>query len=234
MSLNWIDVVILLILLAGAWQGFRLGLILTLGRLLGFLGGVWLAGRYYLTAARFLGVQLGLDKLLAGILSPLTANIPAAIPTIKLFGSRSSNGFPPSLWAPVSNAQAGIYGSGMAQSLALAIVKVIAFLLIMALVSYLVTVVASFLSGIVHHLMLGGFDRLGGVGVGLATRVLELVVVIGLLTPVVLGLFMGIPERGSLLQSFSLAWHGSALIPLFNGAWSTVVAPAMKGLVQMI
>ncbi len=233
MTLNWIDVVILLILLAGAWQGFCRGLILTSGRLLGFLGGIWLAGRYYLTAAQFLGVQLGLDKLFAGILAPFTANIPAAIPT-ELFGSGSSNGFPPSLWVPVSNAQAGIYGSGMAQSLALVIVEVIAFLLIMVLVSYLVMVLASFLSRAVHLLMLGCLDRLGGVGIGLATRVLELVVVIGLLTPVVLGLSMGIPERGGLLQSFSQAWHRSVLVSLFNGTWNTMVAPALKSLVQMI
>jgi uncharacterized membrane protein required for colicin V production len=234
MTLNWIDVIILLILLGGVWQGFRRGLILTLGGLLGFLGGIWLAGRYYITAARFLGVQLGLDKLFAGILAPFTANIPAAIPTIRLFGSGSSSGFPPSLWVPVSNAQAGIYGSGMAQSLALAIVKVIAFLLIMILVGYLVMVVASFLSRAVHLLMLGGLDRLGGMGIGLVTRVLELVVVIGLLTPVVLGLSMGIPGQGGLVQSFSQAWHKSVLIPFFNGTWNTMVAPALKSLVQMI
>jgi hypothetical protein len=82
--------------------------------------------------------------------------------------------------------------------------------------------------------MLGGLDRLGGVVIGLATRVLELAVVIGLLTPVVLGLSMGIPERGGLLQSFSQAWHGSTLIPFFNGTWNTIVAPALKSLVQMI
>jgi uncharacterized membrane protein required for colicin V production len=234
MTLNWIDVIILLLLLAGAWGGFRQGMILTLGRLLGFLGGVWLAGRYYLAAARFLGVQLGLDKLFAGILAPFTAHISAAVPTFKLFSTGSARGFPASLWVPVSNAQAGIYGSTMAQSLALAIVKVIAFLLIMVLVSYLVMLVASFLSRAVHLLLLGGFDRLGGVGVGLATRVLELAVVIGLLTPVVLGLSMGIPEQGGLLQSFSQSWHSSTLIPLLNGTWNTMVAPALKGFVQMI
>ena len=233
MSLNVIDVIILLILLAGAWRGFRNGMIITSGRLLGFLGGIWLAGRYYITAAQFLGAQLGLDKLLTGILTPFTANISAAVPTIKTLGSGVSKGFPPSLWVPVSTAQAGIYGSGMAQSLALAIVKVIAFLLIMVLVSYLVMIVASFLSQTVRFLMLGGLDRLGGVGLGLATRVLELAVVIGLLTPVVLGLSMGIPEQGGLLQSFFQAWHRSALVPFFNGTWN-MMAPALKGLFQMI
>ena len=64
--------------------------------------------------------------------------------------------------------------------------------------------------------MLGGLDRLGGVGIGLATRVLELAVVIGLLTPVVLGLSMGIPEQGGLLQSFSQAWHQSAADPVLQ------------------
>ncbi len=234
MTLNWVDVIILLILLAGAWGGFRRGLILTAGGLLGFLGGIWLAGQYYHTAAQFLGVQLGLDNLFARILAPFTANIPAATSTIQLFSTGLSKGFPASLWVPVSNAQAGIYGSTMAHSLALAIVNVIAFLLIMVLVSWLVMMVASFLSRAVHILMLGGLDRLGGVGLGLATRVLELAVVIGLLTPVVLGLSMGIPEQGGLLQSLSLGWHQSVLIPFFNGTWNTMVAPVLKSFVQMI
>jgi uncharacterized membrane protein required for colicin V production len=228
MNLNWIDVIILLILLGGAWGGFRRGLILTAGGLAGFLGAIWLAGRYYLTGAQILGVQLGLDKLLAKILAPFTAKVPVTVPTISL------KGWPPSLWVPVSNARAGIYGSDMAQSLAVAIVKVIAFLLIMILVGWLVMMAASFLSKAVHLLMLGGIDRLFGLGLGLVTRVLELAVVIGLLTPVVLGLSMGIPEQGGLLQTFSHAWRQSVLIPFFNGTWNTMVVPAMKSFVQMI
>ena len=146
MTLNVIDVIILLILLAGAWQGFRRGMILTSGRTARLSRG-HLAGRALLhhcgpvpRGATGPGQAAGRDT---GAFyrqhSGCRANYQA-------FGSGSSKGFPPSLWVPVSNAQAGIYGSGMAQSLALAIVKVIAFLLIMVLVSYLVMIVASFLS----------------------------------------------------------------------------------------
>jgi uncharacterized membrane protein required for colicin V production len=234
MNLNWLDLIILLVLLGGAWGGFRRGLILTAGGLLGFLGGIWLAGQYYHSAAQFLGIKLGMDNLFARVLAPFTANIPTATSTIRLFTTGSSKGFPASLWMPVSNAQVGIYGSTMARSLALAIVNVIAFLLIMLLVSWLVMMVASFLSRTVHLLMLGGVDRLGGVGLGLVTRVLELAVIIGLLTPIVLGLSVGIPEQGGLLRSFSQAWHSSLLIPLFNGTWNALVAPVLKNFVQMI
>jgi hypothetical protein len=134
---------------------------------------------------------------------------------------------------PVSDALAGIYGSEMAHQLSLAIVKVIAFLLIMALVICLVMILASLLSKTVHGLMLGGLDRLGGVGLGLATGVLELAVIIGLLTPVVLGLSMGMPAQGGLLHYFYQTWRQSTLVPLLNGAWN-MMAPTLKGLFQMI
>ena len=232
-KINVIDVIILLLLLAGAWAGFRRGLIITSGRLLGFLGGIWVAGRYYITVAHVLGVQLGMDKLLTGMLNPLTANIPAVAPVVNALNSAASKGFPPSLWVPVGDALAGIYGSEMAHQLSLAIVKVIAFLLIMALVICLVMILASLLSKTVHGLMLGGLDRLGGVGIGLATSVLELAVVVGLLTPVILGMSMGMTDQGGLLRSFYQAWNQSTLVPFLNGTW-TMLAPALKGIFQMV
>ncbi len=227
--MNTLDLIILIILLFGAWKGFRRGLISTSGGLLGFLGGIWLAGRYYIPAAQFLETQLGLEALFTRILVPFTAGIPAAMPAIKLPNQVFETGFPPSLWVPVSGAQAGIYGTGKAQLLAGAIVKVAAFLLIMAVVSFAAIVLTSLLSKIARLFLLGGFDRLGGVGHGLATRALELVVIIGLLTPVMLGLSMSIPGTGGWIQAFLHAWQQSSLIPLFNGAWN-LVAPALKSL----
>ncbi|MGD0152534.1 MAG: CvpA family protein [Thermacetogeniaceae bacterium] len=231
--MNIIDLIILLILLLGAWGGFRRGLILTCGGLFGFLGGIWLAGRYYITVAQYLGTQLGLDKLFTRILIPFTAGISSAVPAIKATGRASLPGWPPSLWVPVNSAAAGVGGQGMAQMLAAAIVKAIAFFLIMALVSYLVMILASFISRVAHLLLLGGLDRLGGVGLGLGTRALELVVIIGLLTPVVLGLSLGLPVQGGWLHSFFQAWNKSALIPLFNRTWN-LAAPSMNNFFTMI
>ena len=227
--MNILDLIILIFLLLGVWHGFRRGFIMMTGGLLGFLGGIWLAGRYYITVAQFAGVHLGLNALFTRILIPFTAGIPTALPVINAHGQGAPLGWPPSLWVPVSNAQAGIHGAGLAIPLTETIVKVIAFFLILALVSCLAMMLASLLSKVARMLLLGGLDRLGGVGLGLVTRTLELVVVIGLLTPVVLGMSMGLPGQGGLLQGFFQAWHQSTLIPLFNGTWNQV-APALKGL----
>jgi uncharacterized membrane protein required for colicin V production len=231
--MNLIDLIILLIILLGAWGGFRRGLILAAGGLLGFFGGIWLAARYYIPAAHWLGTQLGLERPLARILAPLTAGIPAAAPMITARGLKTAPGFPQSLWEPVQQATAGIHGGDLALSMADTILKVIAFLLIMACVALVVGALASLLSRIAHLLLLGGVDRLGGLCLGLVTRTLELVVVVGLLTPVVLGMSLNMPGTGGLLQGFFHAWRQSALIPLFDNGWNAV-APALKSLFQMI
>lgn len=230
--MNSIDLIILIILLLGAWSGFRRGLIITVGSFAGLIGGIWAAGRYYISVAQFLGERLGLDGLLTRALTPFASGIPVVVPSVSP-AAQGAAGWPPSLWAPVGDAQAGIYGSGIAHSLSLSIIKVIAFLLIMGLVSWAVMAIASFVSRAARLLLLGGFDRLGGVGFGLAVRALELVVVIGLLTPVVLGLSMSISGTGDWLQTFYRVWGESALIPVFNSTWNQA-APVLQNIFRMI
>jgi uncharacterized membrane protein required for colicin V production len=231
--LNIIDLIILIILFLGALSGFRRGLIVTAGSFAGLISGIWLAGRHYISFSQFLGERLGLDKLLTKALTPLASSIPVVVPAGPTVQAPASTGWPPSLWGPVYDAQAGIYGSGIAHSLSQTIIKVIAFLLIMALVSWAVMVLASFVSRAARLLLLGGFDRLGGVGFGLAIRALELVVVIGLLTPVVLGFSMSVPGTGGWLQTFYQEWNHSILIPVFNSTWNQAV-PVLQNIFRMI
>jgi uncharacterized membrane protein required for colicin V production len=229
-KLNLIDVVILLFLLVGAWQGFRRGLILASGKLIGFLGGIWVAARYYNAIARFLGTHLGLNKLLARALTPFTSHMATTAPALAVSGRGTLSGFPESLWIPARAVSAGIYGNNLALSLSQTIIKVIVFLVILALVGYVVMALASLLSTTAHMIMLGGADRLGGVCLGLVARVLELAVVVGLLTPVVLGLAMG---QGGPLHSLYQEWNSSALIPFFNKTWN-MMAPVLQNLFKMI
>ncbi len=231
--MNFLDLIILLIILFGAWGGFRRGLIVAAGDLLGFFGGIWLAVLYCRPVAQWLEVRLGLDKLIARILTPFTAGIQSAVPMITAHAPVTAPGFLQSLWEPVLQASAGIHGADLALSLADTIVTVIAFLLILAAAVLAVRTLAALFSKIAHLMLLGGVDRLGGLCLGIITRTLELVVVIGLLTPVILGMSISVPGTGGLLQGFFGAWHHSALIPLFNGGWNAV-EPVLKSMVQRI
>jgi uncharacterized membrane protein required for colicin V production len=71
--MNLVDGIFFLVLAWGAFRGFSRGLISMVCRFAGFLAGVWLAGRYYIPVADFLGNRLGLEGLFTKIFIPLCA-----------------------------------------------------------------------------------------------------------------------------------------------------------------
>ncbi|MDH7577368.1 MAG: CvpA family protein [Bacillota bacterium] len=231
--MNLLDAVVLLLLAAGAWGGYRRGLISTAGGLFGFFGGIWLAGLYYLPFAGFLGERLGMEKILTRILIPFCAGVPgggftAAIP-VGSAGPAGAlpTGFPPALWEPWLGLKSGIGGSALAQLLAGAIVKLIAFFLIWAVFGYLVGLLAAFITRVAHLFFLGGINRLAGLGLGLVTRALGLVVVIGMLNPIVLSFALGLPAAGGWGEAFANSWRNSLLVPYFTQGWNAA-APALQ------
>lgn len=236
---NFLDGIILLILAAGVWQGLRRGLIATAGSFLGFIGGIWLAGRYYLPFARFLGESLGLRKLFAGILFPFCAGIPAGI--TEFFPAFTGGaepatlhaGFPLSLWEPLNSLQAGLAGTSRALLLADSLVKLIAFFLIWVGAGFVIGLIAAILTRVARLIFLGGVNRLGGAGLGLITQSLTLMVVVGMLTPVILGLTMGLTVPGTGWESLSNAWRTSLLIPYFTKGWEAT-APVLQQVFQVI
>ncbi len=228
--MNLLDAVILLLLAAGAWGGCRRGLIGTAGGLLGFFGGIWLAGRWYLPLAEFLGERLGLEGLLARALIPFCAGVPgggfpAGVPA---GGSGPpETAFPPFLWEPWLGLASGVGGSALAHLLAGTLVKLGAFFLIWAVFGHLVGFLAALLTRITHLFFLGGINRLGGLGLGLVNRLLVLVVVIGMLNPLVLSLASGLPSAGGWGEAFVSAWRTSLLVPYFTQGWNAA-APALE------
>jgi uncharacterized membrane protein required for colicin V production len=223
--MNLVDGIIFLVLAWGALRGFSRGLISMACSLAGLLIGVWLAGSYYIPLADFLGVNLGLKKLLTNIFIPFCAGGTTG-------GTPEVGGlpiFPPSLWEPVQAMQSGISGITMAQLLADSLVKLIAFFIIFALVSAvlgaILGVVANILTRITHLVLLGGVNRLGGMAGGLITNGLFLVVAVGMLTP--------------LVYSFGLDttlfnnWESSVMVPYFNKSWGAV-APVLSECFKMV
>ena len=238
MRVNLIDGIILLLLAAGAWQGYRRGLICTAGGLIGFFAGVWLAGRYYLPFARFLGERLGLEKLLTAIFIPLCAGIPAGGAGILPFmtgmgpGAVDPSGFPPPLWEPVIALQSGLSAATRAHLLAGAVTKLIAFFIIWGCVTYLTGLAAAVLTRVAHLFFLGGLNRLGGVGLGLVERTLAVTVAVGMLTPLVFSFALNASGSG-VAAGIAKAWRTSLLIPYFTKGWNAA-APVLQQFFHMI
>jgi uncharacterized membrane protein required for colicin V production len=237
--MNILDLLILILLVLGAVQGFRRGLISTAGGLVGFLGGLTLAGRYYVPFSNILGEKLGLRALFARILLPLLAGLPTAgkgnlWPWISAVTTSSSGqpqtGFPPSLWEPLLGLKAGLSGASRDLLLADALVKVIAFALIFGAVGLAVGYCAALISKLLPLLFLGGINRLGGLVLGLLVSILDLVVVIGLLTPVVISFAVSIPVYGGDLLA---AWHNAVLVPYFVNCW-VAVTPILQQFFHMV
>ncbi|MGB9793054.1 MAG: CvpA family protein [Thermacetogeniaceae bacterium] len=229
--MNLLDWAIVLLLAWGAWDGYRRGLISKAGSLVGFLGGIWLAGAYYLPLAAFLGKSLGLERLLAALLLPLCAgaSTSGALPAIPGGGSGA---YPSPLWVPLLAMESGMSAYTRAHLLAGAVVKAFAFFLIMGGVAYAVGMAAALLTPIANLLFLGGLNRLAGFGLGLLERALVLVVAAGMLTPLVFSFAIGAPVPG-FADSIKRAWETSLLVPYLLRGWSAA-APVLQQFFHLV
>jgi len=232
--MNIFDGIILLLLVGAAYRGFRYGLIGSAGNFLVFLAGVWLAGRWYVPFSKILGETLGLKGLFARVFIPFCAGIP-------VYGGGGGMpfspvpGFPPSLWEPIQALNSGINGVTVAHLLADSLLKLLAFFLIFVFVSCclggLVRILTGILTRAVDLAMLGWINRLGGLAVGFVTGALLVVVAVGMLTPVVFGIALGLPGAESLRLAILNNWQTSVLLPYCTDSWwlmSLVLAHVFK------
>ncbi|MGI6405019.1 MAG: CvpA family protein [Syntrophaceticus sp.] len=233
--MNLVDGIFFLVLAWGAFRGFSRGLISMVCRFAGFLAGVWLAGRYYIPVADFLGNRLGLEGLFTKIFIPLCAGgVPVGGGSP--LASDAGSAFPPSLWASVDAIQSGISGVTSAQLMADSLVKLIAFFLVFAAASICLgaclELLANVLTGIANVVLMGGVNRLGGLTLGLASNGLFLVVAVGMLTPLLYSLslgFLGEGFRTALIDN----WETSVMVPYFNESWG-VAAQVLANLFHMV
>ena len=233
--MNLVDGIFFIVLAWGAFRGFSRGLISMVCGFAGILVGVWAAGRYYISVADFLGNRLGLEGLFAKIFIPFCAG-GASVGGGPQFASDAGSAFPPSLWAPVDAMQNGMSGVTSAQLMADSLVKIIAFFLVFAVVSFCLgaclDLLAKILTGITDVVLMGGLNRLGGLALGLASNGLFLVVAVGMLTPLLFSLslgFFGEGFRTALINN----WEASVMVPHFNKSWE-VAAQVLANLFHMV
>lgn len=236
--MNLLDAGILLLLAAGAIKGYRRGLTGAAGGLLGFFGGIWLASRYYIPFAQFLGDRLGLERLLSKILIPFCAGVPKTgnLGDLAIGGWNSGafqDDFLPSFWEPVLAVKSGIGGDALAKLFAGVALKIFIFFMIWGFVAFFVDLLSSILTRSVPLFLFGGINRLGGVGFGLVGRGMTLMAVIGILTPVVLSFGWTLQNAGGWGQAFIDSWRSSRLIPYFMNCWN-VIAPVLDHLFGVV
>lgn len=233
MPLNLLDWILLLLLVAGACRGLRRGVLAGAGGLAGLVAGIWLAGRFYLPLAAWLGESLGLKTLISGLLLPFCGGEPGAFsPWGELWpfsNGLQMVGFPPSLWSTVSALRMGLSASARSLLLADALVKLLSFVVIWWGAGFLTGSALRLLSGVAGLLLPGGLNRLAGALLGLGTACLEVMVGVGMLTPVLLSLSSSLGVAAGLAG----AWRHSLLIPLINRGWS-LAAPVLEQFFHII
>src|SRR5215211_2585387 len=73
MSVTFVDVLLVLVVLFGVWQGWRRGLLLGLLDLVRWVGGLLFALRFYQPAARWMGPRVSWDEPVAFLLTAVVA-----------------------------------------------------------------------------------------------------------------------------------------------------------------
>jgi len=138
------------------------------------------------------------------------------------------NGFPPSLWMPLLGLKAGVTSGTREMLLADAVVKLLSFLIIFGLVKGVADFLGGLLGKILPLFLLGPLNRLGGGLLMLVDSLLNLVITVGMLTPVVLAFSIGSSQNW--LVS---AWQNSSMIAHLNGGWA-LLTPLLQQVFHMV
>lgn len=198
--MNWVDLLLLFLVLTSCWRGVRQGLVSGVAALLGLVGGFWLACRSYASV----GAQLAawwpaLSRALFWFPVPQTGTAAAKL------------GLPPVL-------------------LNLTLADVVAFAAVFLVTERLGVAVGRAACGMVSTVGLGSLDRLGGLALGLLRAGIIIVALAFALAPLRQGTVLpdAVPGVSFLSQALSGsrllsgAWHLLAALGLHPGSGWTI------------
>jgi len=209
--LNWLDWVLLIILLLSAFNGVTRGLLRSVAGLAAVFFGFWLALRYYRMLGDYLDAGLGLGPVLTRYFSGYLGEVTEA----------SAGGSPPpGVFTPLENLVAGTMQNlfqGVASSLAASVLDALAFLIIFIAGAGLLGALAS---AVPNLPLLGPLDRAGGFCFGLVRGFL-----LGVLLCAALQ-FLAIPggsgEGGALNDALQQSLLGPSYDAAFRYLWALV------------
>ncbi|OAT79471.1 CvpA family protein [Desulfotomaculum copahuensis] len=161
--MNWLDVLILLVVVWSAWRGLHTGLVAGVAGLLALFLGLAAAFHYYPLLA-----------VLADQHWHLTARVNAWLPALP-----GLSHYPAPAVAPGVQTQL----AGLKSSLAAKIVELAAFVCIFLIVNALVHMVGDAAARAARMSFIGPFDRAGGLALGVLRGLILVLVVLALLMP---------------------------------------------------
>jgi uncharacterized membrane protein required for colicin V production len=203
--MNWVDLLLLLLVLVSCWRGLCQGLVSGLVALVGLVGGFWLACRSY----ALLGAHLAAWW-------PALSRALFWFPVPQKGAAAAKLALPPGL-------------------LNLTLADVLAFLLVFLVTERLAVAVGRAARGMVRTAGLGSLDRFGGLALGLLRAGMIILALAFVLAPLRQGTFLpqALPGLAFLSQALSDsrllggAWHLLAALGLhgwsgWNIPWQTV------------
>ncbi len=176
--MNWLDWVLLVIIILSAWQGLRKGFLAGIARLLGLVLGLAAAFAGYGALADYLDRQWGWGNAIAAFFAE---HLPQGVLQV-LYDRLPLAGDYPAVILPeqviIEEMLAAAHG------VADFILNIIAFTMLFLVVFLLVVLVMRIFAGAVEHSFLSPLDRLGGLLLGAARGILVVIIVAVLLEPV--------------------------------------------------
>ncbi len=177
--MNWLDWLIIAIIVLSVLRGWRLGLVTSVARLAGILTGLVVAITYrhdlveYLTTKWDLGEKM--LPLVNGLLkfwSPAAGSAPLFVPP----GGLTTT-------VPFNPYQLDQIGGYLARTIAAGVLEALSFLVLLLAVVWLINLAARLLTGITDACPLGLLNRLGGLLFGAAKGLVVVVIVLALMLP---------------------------------------------------
>jgi len=196
MHWNWFDIVVTVMVVLGAVDGLRRGLITKAFDLVGLVIGLVVAARYYDVAARFLDRTFNLGTRFVAY---LTAAFPDPLrlpqPGDPLYGLVTA---------------LGPQGAALTvDSLAASLVNALGFLLMLIATGIVVGLIKWPIARLLSHLLGGVVNRVLGLFFGSAVTVAELAVGVGLAVP-----FLSLASLRGLAAALSNSWSGGHLLAI--------------------
>ncbi|NQS76464.1 MAG: CvpA family protein [Peptococcaceae bacterium] len=177
--MNWLDWLIIAIIIFTAFQGLRRGLILSVAKLAGVLLGFGLAISHYSDLAAYLNDQWQLNEKIM----PLTSKIIELVFPTRLTGGSSFCTGQPVLAQVNPYSMLSSYGDYLAGSLTVMIVNAICFLALVLMAVWIVNLVGLLLDKVADLSFLGPLNHIGGLFFGGVKGVMVVMIILMLISP---------------------------------------------------
>jgi len=225
--LNWIDWIIIGVLVLSSLQGLRSGLIASVAGLAGIVSGLWVAFNYHHTLAAYVSgrwnVEEKLGSLLEGVFKLWTPDGNRVPPGLPGEGSLTAGMSPVDASSnSLSNYLVGTFAAG--------VLDVFCFLVLVIAVAWLVGLAGRLLTGIAGWCFMGPLNRAAGVLFGAARGIAIVVIIIILLSPFqIFGISPGILPEEHTFRLPGETLRDSKLLPCFEPFFEFINRPLPLG-----